>query len=270
MQEKGYNNPMIYIITALDAEARPLVENYRLKRDRSLPYTLYRNEEVVLLVCGVGKANAMMGVSALLGWRIPDAEDILINIGICGAPLDYPIGEALLIHQIFDGDRHYYPDILYPHTLRETSMKCVDAPQSTLSDYPIDMESSAIFQSAERFFKLHQMAYLKIVSDHCTPESVTKEGAMALLHSHLKTLDSLISNLQAIQNYPLLFSSEERDAIDTFKGHFTKSQSDALEDALNYFRLKNKTQPLSLNLPIPNFKRERSQLLDELIATLTA
>jgi len=261
---------MIYFITALDAEARPLCEYYRLKRDTSLPYTLYRNEEIVLAVSGMGRTNALMAVSALLGWRIPEEKDILINIGICGAPSDYRIGEALLIHQILDGDRRYYPDILYSHRLRETSMRCVDAPQSVLSDYPVDMESSPIFQAASRFFKLHQMAFLKIVSDHCTPELVTKEGVMELLRSHVNSVDALISSLSAVEKQPPFFSVDERKKIEVFKTHFTKSQGSALEDALTYFRLRNKGEFPPLNPLIPNSKRERSLLLEELIATLTA
>lgn len=261
---------MIYLITALDAEARPLWEYYRLKRDTSLPYTLYRSEEMVLLVSGMGRTNALMALSALLGWRIPEQKDILINIGICGAPSEYRIGEALLIHQILDGDRRYYPDILYSHPLRETSMRCVDTPQSLCGDCPVDMESSAIFQAAERFFKLHQMAFLKIVSDHCTPESVTKEGVMELLRSHVDTVDTLISRLRAIQKEASLFCADERYTIDVFKTHFTKSQGSALEDALTYFRLRNKGKFPPLNPLIPNSKRERSLLLEELIATLTA
>jgi hypothetical protein len=261
---------MIYLITALDAEARPLCDHYRLKRDTSLPYTLYRNDAIVLLVCGMGKTNALMAVSALLGWRHPNPEDCMINIGICGAPSDYPIGEALLIHQIIEGNRRYYPDILYTHSFRETSMRCVDTPQSTLSDYPVDMESSGIFQAASRFFKLHQMAYVKIVSDHCVPESVTKEGVIELLCSHVNTVDTLMSSLKAMQKQTPLFSADERDEIEAFKAHFTKSQGAVLEDALTYFRLKNKEEPLSLNLQIPSSKRERSLLLEELISTLTA
>ncbi|DAB39047.1 MAG: hypothetical protein A2552_11455 [Sulfuricurvum sp. RIFOXYD2_FULL_44_160] len=261
---------MIYLVTALDAEARPLCDYYRLKRDTSLPYTLYRNEEIVLVVSGMGRMNALMAVSALLGWRIPGEKDILINIGICGAPSTYAVGEALLIHQILDGDRRYYPDILYSHPLRETSMRCIDTPQSLCGDYPVDMESGAIFQAASRFFKLHQMAFLKIVSDHCIPESVTKEGVMELLRSHVDTVDTLISRLRAIQKEASLFSADEREAIEVFKTHFTKSQGSALEDALTYFRFRNKGTFPPLNPLIPSSKRERSQLLEELIATLTA
>jgi len=261
---------MIYLITALDAEAKPLCDHYRLKRDTSLPYTLYRNDEMTLLVGGIGKANTMMALSALLGWRIPEAGDILINIGICGAPSEYTIGEALLIHQIFEGERRYYPDVLYPHTLREAALRSIDSPQSMECTHPVDMESSAIFQAASRFFKLHQMAFLKIVSDHFTPESVTKEGAIDFVRSHVNTLDELIRNLQSVQVDPSLFTADERREINALKEHFTKSQGDALEDALSYCRLKNPKNSLKLDHVIPHSKRERSQLLETLIQALTA
>ncbi|MDD5718029.1 MAG: hypothetical protein PHW64_09570 [Sulfuricurvum sp.] len=261
---------MIYLITALDAEARPLCDRYKLKRSNALPYTLYTGENTVLLVSGMGKTNAAMAVSALLGWRLPSPGDILINMGICGAPVNYPIGDALLIHQIIDGDRHYYPDILYAHSLAETSLICVDIPQSSPQEYPVDMESAGIFQAASKFFKLHQIGFLKIVSDHCAPDTVTKEGVIRLIASHLDTLDYVSGLLTDVQTDHALFSQSEREEIDSFKSHFTKSQGDMLEDALCFARLKNSDFSLDLfPSSLPNSKRERGILLENLITRLT-
>jgi hypothetical protein len=261
---------MIYLLSALDAEARALVDYYQLKRDTSLPYTLYTNERMVLLVSGMGKSNALMAVSALLGWRIPNPEDCMINIGICGAPEEYRIGEALLIHQIQDGGRHYYPDILYTHSLRESSLRCVDEAQVSVIDCPVDMESSSIFQAASRFFKLHQMAFIKIVSDHFEPESVTKEGVIELVRSNIPRLDEVRTALEKVQYSDPLFSEREQKEIELLKTYFTKSQASALDDALSYFRLKHPQGVLPSHPDIPDSKRERSRLLEELITQLTA
>lgn len=262
---------MIYLITALDAEARPLIEHYRLKRCYDLPYTVYRNDSTLLLVTQMGSKNAMMAVSALLGWCQPKESDCVINIGICGAPEEFSIGEALLIHQIIDQNRSYYPDILYSHFLRESSLMCLNTPQDIRLNTPVDMESSGIFQAASRFFKLHQMAYLKIVSDHFQPETLTKEGAMTLIQNHIGTIDSLISQLNSVHGTPPLFTSEERIQIECLKTHFTKSQGDAIEDALAYYRLKSPGKPLHLEYgPIPGSKRERNILHERIIAALTA
>ncbi len=260
---------MNYIVTALDAEARPLIEAQRLKRHYTLPYPLYRNDETLLIVTGMGKNNTLMAVSALLGWRIPQEGDCLVNIGICGAPCGYTIGEALLIHQIIEGEKAFYPDILYPHPLREASIVCVEGPQSEAHDFPVDMESSAVFQAASRFFKLHQMAFIKIVSDHFSPQSLTKEGVMELIGSNFERIDAVLRPLSRVQGTQSLFNAQERETIDTLKSRFTKSQGDRLEDAFLYRRLKNPSLPLPILSEIPDSKRERSRLLEELIATLT-
>ncbi|MFZ2889700.1 hypothetical protein [Sulfuricurvum sp.] len=261
---------MTYLITALDAEARAIIEHYRLKRITPLPHTLYAGNNILLLVTGMGKINPLMAISAMLGWRIPQRNDIVINIGICGAPSEYAIQEALLVHQIIDHEKRYYPDILYPHTLRETSLICVDTPQYSPSKFPVDMESSAVFKAASKFFKLHQMAFLKIVSDHFTPDCITKEEVTEHIRSHLKSLEFIIQALQNAHIETILFTSEEREKIEIFKQHFTKSQANSLEDALCFFRLKYRTGTIVLPYELPNSKRERSMLLEEFITTLTA
>lgn len=262
---------MNYIVTALDAEARVFIEHYRLKRDTTLPYTVYKGKDILLLVTGMGKTNAMMALSALLGYRLPGRNDNLINIGICGAPSEYELGEALLIHQLIDEHRRYYPDILYTHTLRETSLICVDSPVESQLSFPVDMESTGVFQAASKFFNLHRMAFVKIVSDHCQPDSVTKEGVVALMKSHLGTLDSLLSSLQSVAQEHPLFSEEEFKAINLWKSYFTVAQGIQLEDAVCYFRLKDSARPFPFpKTEIPVSKRERSVLLESFIATLTA
>lgn len=261
---------MIYLITALDAEARPLIEHYRLKRDYTLPYTLYRNDETVLLVTQPGKINSLMALSSLLGYLIPSDTDILINIGICAAPERIAIGKALLIHQIIENERRHYPDILYPHPLQESTLECVDMPQSTPSEHPADMESAGIFRAAGKFFQLHRIALLKIVSDHYNPDSVTKEGAVALIRSHIQTLDSIIQSIQSISDKTPLFDAEQAGYIARLKSHFTVAQGVRLEEALRYFHFKNPQQPFpQFSDFIPPSKRERSELLEAYITTLT-
>ena len=261
---------MIYLVTALDAEARTLVDHYRLKRDTTLPFTLYRNEAMFLLVSQPGKMQTMMALSALLGYAIPGDDDILINVGICGAPDRFSIGEALLIHQIIDERRNYYPDILYPHPWNESELLCLDAPQDGAVEHPVDMESAAVFLAASKFFKLHRIAFLKIVSDHFTPETVTKEGVVSLMQRHVDSVDMLISALSSVYTQPRLFTPEERAEIDQLKEYFTKSQGDALEDAFCYYRLKSPAKDLIWpRYPLPDSKRERSSVHEQLVAALT-
>lgn len=262
---------MKYIITALDAEARVLIEHYSLKRNHDLPYPLYRNEDTILIVCGMGKMNALMATSALLGYCIPGSGDILLNIGICGAPQSFPIGEALLIHQIIEGDRRYYPDILYTHTMRESALICVDTPQSEPAESPADMESAGVFSAASKFFKLHQMGFIKIVSDHFEPHRVTKESVLALMKSRMDSIAVLIESLGYASAEPSLFTPQEEERINRIKSYFTHAQGVKLDDALCYFRLRSPHEPLPLlEDEIPTSKRERSALHEHLIRTLVS
>ncbi len=262
---------MTYLITALDAEARPFIEHYRLKRESTLPYAIYRNEEILVLVTQPGRLNAMMATSALLGWKVPQANDILINVGICGGPEHLPIGEALLIHQIHDGARRYYPDILYPHTLRESPLLCLDEPADTVREFPVDMESGGVFAAASRFFRLHRIAFLKIVSDHCNPAGVTKENVQTLLRSHFTTLEELIALMRQSLHEEPLFNDAEQARIAEWKAMCTAAQGIRLGDALSYFRLRHPKEAIVFPAsPFPDSKRERSALLESFIATLTA
>lgn len=262
---------MKYIITALDVEARVLIEHYSLKRNHDLPYPLYCNDDTILIVCGVGKTNALMATSALLGYRIPGSGDTLLNIGICGAPQTFSIGEALLIHQIMECEKHYYPDILYTHSLRESALICVHAPQSVPAKFPVDMESAGIYLAASKFFKLHQIAFLKIVSDHFEPHYVSKESVLTLINSCMNTIAAFIEAFGRVSTTPPLFTSEEKKRIDQIKSYFTHTQGSQLDDALHYYRLRLPHKPLPyLPVEIPSSKRERSKLHEELIRILVS
>lgn len=261
---------MTYIITALDAEARPLIEHYKLKRSHTLPYPFYTNDHMLLIVTGQGRENGMMGTSALCGFRRPQPDDILLNIGICAAPKHYAIGQLILIHQIKDSKRSYYPDILYRHTFTEASLLCVNEAASKLHEYPVDMESGGVFIAASRFFKLHQIALIKIVSDHFDPSSVTKDGVVSLILQNSASIDSLIQALQSVQDSNVLLSPEEKAQFEMLKPLFTHSQANQLEEALYYFKLKNPKRSIPFpSYEIPNSKRERSQLHEHLICLLT-
>lgn len=262
---------MIYLIAALDAEARPLIEYYRLKRDHTLPYKVYTRNDLLLLVTQPGKLNAMMATSALLGRHLPARGDILINVGICGAPETFSLGEPLLIHQIINGTRRLYPDILYPHPLRESPLFCLDEPAEKPHPCPVDMESAGVFSAAARFFPLHRLAFFKIVSDHFDPLSVIKEGVIDLVRSRIPELERLIESLKGMPGDEPLFTPDEETVIRDLKELFTAAQGMRLEDALCYFRLRNPGRPLpALSEEIPPSKRERSALLEAFIAELTA
>lgn len=47
---------MIYIITTLFIEAKPIIEKYKLKKDKtSQKFQIFSNEKIKLIISGVGR-----------------------------------------------------------------------------------------------------------------------------------------------------------------------------------------------------------------------
>lgn len=66
----GYNTFMLYIITALSAEARPIINHFRLKKvENTLPYPLFSAENVHLLLTQVGYENSALYRATKTGLR---------------------------------------------------------------------------------------------------------------------------------------------------------------------------------------------------------
>ena len=267
---------MLYITTALSAEARPLIEHYKLTRIYSLPYTMFENEEIKLVITGMGMENAMMATSAFLGYFHPKKDDIFLNIGICAAPKEFSISEAVLAHQLTcktpQKEHSYYPDILFEHNLRESELLCVETPVQKPLYAPTDMESYGIYKAACRFFDTHEMLFFKVVSDHFEPLHVNKELATELIQNHLPSLESIIHSAKYVSKAKPLFEKEEDHLIEAISTSLTKSQSDAFYDACCYFKLHYQTDLQKSGITIPQTKltkQGRSEYYEQLIKTLT-
>ncbi len=79
----GYNTFMLYIITALSAEARPFIDHLRLKRvENALPCPLFRGGNACLPVTQAGDGNGLrFGVSEKEDDKLlaSDIADIIKN-----------------------------------------------------------------------------------------------------------------------------------------------------------------------------------------------
>lgn len=266
---------MLYIVAALSAEARPIIERYKLKRIYTLPFTMFQNSEIKLIISGMGLDNAMMATTALLSHYTPTQNDLLVNIGICAAPENFKIGNPLVIHQIHYEQHSYFPDILFEHPFYESDIITLDAPSDTNFLTAVDMESYGVYKAAARFLKAHQILFFKIVSDSFEPQSVTKELALELVSKNIENFETFTTLAQHFIQKEKLFSADEEELIEAINIHLTKSQSDAFYDACCYYKLHQSLHVrnlLTCKIAPPKSKlskKERSQYLEQLIKTLT-
>lgn len=164
---------MVYLVIALKSEAQAFVEKYKLIKTKCGSFTLFYNENIVLIISGMGVQNAKNATIRLLeSFNIGDS-DILVNIGICGASKNYRIGEIVQIGSLWYKDKFYTIDATSPNELT-----CVDE-EITKSGYEmVDMESFGFFEAT----KLVQNRHIyKVVSDHFEPQNITKDAVKKLL-----------------------------------------------------------------------------------------
>lgn len=239
---------MIYLITALYSEAKPFIQFLNLKKEqKSHKIQIFRNEEVILCITGVGVIAAAIGTNYVLTVNQPDKKDILVNIGICGSSnRDLELGTIILGNQILEQEtkRSFYPDILFPHPFLEgTIQTCFQEIQKEEKENKlVDMEASGIYQAAKLFFQPHQLIFLKIISDYLDTKEVDKEKVMQLIEKKVKIIINWCYNAEKIlqDTQDFSFTEREKERINEVSSclKLSVSMKYNLSQLLYYYKLK--------------------------------
>ena len=190
---------MIYIFSALYAEAQPLIERYRLKKKSAVHgVDSFQDEErrMILSLTGSGVYRAVFAVSSVLAVIPPGAEDELLFFGSAACVSsqgknNLSAGQTSGLYRIREirdlaSGRRYYPDLIRKTGLPDaavvtgmhvyyrqpentgTEMLSAVLPDDELKpDVPVlyDMESSGVCEAASRHMGPHQITILRFVSD---------------------------------------------------------------------------------------------------------
>lgn len=216
---------MIYLFTALYAEAQCIIEHYQLKKDTThTRFQLFENTEskIRLILTGVGNIAAACAVSSIFGEFSPGKEDFLVNIGSAAEiSQDVPtrdhrllaVDAAAMKEGIFlcskiteqTTGRTFYPDVLYRHPFAEAEILTGAVPyrgDSVLAEEVrlYDMEAAAVYQAGAYFIGPHQMSFLKVVTD-CgvmDQDAVTPEQIKEKMKEHQMNIFAYLDMLQEI------------------------------------------------------------------------
>lgn len=291
---------MIYIITAMYAEAHPFIIRFQLKKDIShTHFQLFLNQEagLCLIISGTGMipaAAALGSICTEYGAGRIRRNDFLLNVGVCGqiwnenmsgAANSCQIGKLFLCNKIKEQatGRTFYPDILFRHGFAEAPI--LTGPKPYEKDIPVemeetdfflyDMEASAVYQAGAYYFGPHQMSFLKAVSDDGNAGKITSGQIENLIAINMEALADYIKTLQDIVR--------EEHQEDTFQEnslqkdwemlcrdlHCSRAMSESLRQYLHYCILSgfNYTSVLEEmyreeKLPCGN-KREGKQCFEE-------
>jgi adenosylhomocysteine nucleosidase len=94
------------IVCAIQREAQPIIEHFKLLKFESAPFAVYRGYlgqiKITLTICGLGKVVASMVTQELItSYKV----DEIVNLGICGAISDdLELGAVIYSNQFVQHD----------------------------------------------------------------------------------------------------------------------------------------------------------------------
>jgi nucleoside phosphorylase len=268
---------MINIVVALPAEARPLLDHFRL-RDKlhNTAFPVYRGNDMALIVSGPGKVAAAAATALLAGTGTLHDKAAWLNIGIAGHA-HHAIGAGYIAHRITDRatGKNWYPPQVHELSTPTENLYTVDRPED---DYPADtlydMEASGFFPVASRFSSGELVQCFKVISDNRAQSTatVTAQLCTQLISERLADIEQLVNTLSGMADDYARWHAPHPDLeqLET-RWRFTVSQQHQLAELARRWKVLAADQPLWLD-QLENARRAADVLhcLAQHLETLTA
>jgi len=187
---------MTYIFCAFEAEARPIIDAYKLIKQKGEPYTLFSDENLHLIISGMGQEKAKKSAQYLLSKVSVCKDDTFINLGVCAARDSYSIGELLEIKSIHSDEVSY---VLKPQSSDIKHVSCFSTRevQNKTSQTDIaEMEALGLYETLKDAFLPEKMGFFKVVSDNFRPFVPKKKFIIELMQAHTVEIQAHIKKLQ--------------------------------------------------------------------------
>ena len=232
---------MLYIVTALPCEAKPLIKHYRLNgRQAENGFRIYENNKIRLIIAGIGKCAAAAACAYLQGAE-PQGKHAWLNLGIAGHG-DLNIGDAVMAHKVTDSvtGTSWYPAMPFKHPCPTVALDQAKTDYQTDTAY--DMEASGFYATAIRFNSSELVQVFKVISDnHSNPaKQVSAQQTEQIIDTRLDNIDALVQQLLELAQQQRPQISPE---IEQFQQHwhFTVSQQHKLQRLLQRWQARSET-----------------------------
>lgn len=173
MQEK------VLIHTAFFAEAKPLVEYFKLRCTQTKPYKIYEDDNILLMISGMGKENTLHVKDILIKHNIAKA----INIGIAGCKdKNIEIGTLCCTNHNIE-------------SIRYESLTTVAQPLDNSKDLKttlVDMEADAFLFICKEFLNESNIFILKVVSDYLDTTIPKKDFVWKIIKQNLNNIEKIV------------------------------------------------------------------------------
>ena len=226
---------MLYIVTALYIEAKPLISLFNLKKDNTYTkFQVFSNENIKLIISGTGKIKSATALTCLISNKDIKENEYIINIGfIASLNNNSQLGDIVYISKIQNAysDTTFYPEIIYKHNFLEGSLttfdKIIDNKIENI-EY-IDMEAYGFFQTASIFFKKDKIIVLKIISD------ILKENVKDRILFDFEDDNLFNESYKKIYDFLLKFVNIPTDS----RNNFNNNEQDLIKKVLENLKLSD-------------------------------
>jgi len=164
------------IIMATGLEAEPFITAFKMREIEDRPLMVYGCDEIILVISGIGKANASMATAYICTRFDPEW---IMNLGAAGATqASGKLGDIYHIEKVIEPDRPHSasgtpyvqtPDVLpdFQKAVLATQDKPIERHEDFRQIAPladlVDMEGASVVQVSKRFGK--RCLLFKFVSD---------------------------------------------------------------------------------------------------------
>jgi len=193
----------IFVFTALECEAKALVNFFGLKKDNSAhAFSIYKNDKIVVAVTGIGKVAMAGGVAYVLALFSNSPLPVLVNLGIAGHKTQ-EIGTLIVASKVIDGDsgRVFYPQLIGGKWPETSEIKTTAKPNTQYSQHCLnDMEASAFYETAARFSSSELIHCIKVVSDNesTTIDNIHPKKVVQWLDKHNIEIELILGSLERL------------------------------------------------------------------------
>ncbi len=171
---------MKLIHVALKHEAKPIIEYFKLQCIQTKPYKVYKKDNIILVVMGMGEKNTLHIKDIFKQHEIKKA----VNIGIVGCKnRDIAIGSIFCTsHQL--------------KFIEYETLTTVDAPldnEKNLKTTLVDMEAKYFISICKEFLDIKDIYILKVVSDYLDISIPKKEFVWKIIEKNLKNISKIVT-----------------------------------------------------------------------------
>lgn len=241
---------MINFVTALNCEAQPIINRYRLKAytERS-PFRIYGNDSMRLIISGIGKVSASAATSYLYALSDPSKHHVWLNVGVAGHR-SLPLGEGIFAHKITDSGagKSWYPTCIFKAPC-DTS--CLETYDKAVEQYPleaaVDMEASGFYETACRFSTTEFIHCFKVISDNegSPLEKLDKKFGEKLIKDQIEAVNTLVENLSLLsQEEEALLQKPKNLDLFLSRWHFSVSERFQLISLLKRLQVSSSQEVL--------------------------